>query len=199
MWLLLRLRVLLVLPLLLVLLLLFVVAALQLAVQFSSSALGQNLLRCLAKAFNFPRTAAAAQLSLHYSPVPVVVLLLLLCLKVLQANTHTHTGTPAHTPTHTRRKLIAAVFGAYLSLKFVSWMFQLVLRFLCVVLGPWTTTWAFNLLLPLPPLPLFLLFCAALFCLPLAYLLFKFNLHYLKNLKSKNFSCANRRRRGRSK
>lgn len=26
-----------------------------------------------------------------------------------------------------------------------------------------------------------------------AYLLFKFNLHYLKNLKSKNFSCAKRR------
>lgn len=41
------------------------------------------------------------------------------------------------------------------------------------------------------PLPLFLLFC-----LPLAYLLFKFNLHYLKNLKSKNFSCANQHSAG---
>lgn len=37
-----------------------------------------------------------------------------------------------------------------------------------------------------------LAFHSSVLCLPLAYLLFKFNLHYLKNLKSENSSCVMR-------
>lgn len=154
------------------------------------SILGQNLVWCLAKAFNFPRRNC-----LHYRPV------LLLCSKVLLANTltYTHTGahtdTPAHThtqpPTHAAQINCCCFRRLFVfEICFLNGNALLSVRpVLPLLLGPWTTTWAFNLLLPLP-LPLFLLFC-----LPLAYLLFKFNLHYLKNLKSKNFSCANQRLR----
>lgn len=54
------------------------------------SILGQNLVWCLAKAFNFPRRNC-----LHYRPV------LLLCSKVLLAHTYTHTGAHTDTPAHT--------------------------------------------------------------------------------------------------